>query len=179
MASCIKIGDCYQLHNLSPHHPAPDPVFCLSVLGYCRKMLVKHGGLCERGPAPSVDLNGSYKVKFQGDFTNENLIMNNIYHFSQHISLNPKHWTVIPVFVFVLISCLPHSICLNLKWSFLTILFKYKKLKLHKLLILRLRFEYDRESKRSTIFLPVLFFSFAFVEVFVLDLHFEDLCRDL
>uniref|UniRef100_A0A3Q3SRK9 Uncharacterized protein n=1 Tax=Mastacembelus armatus TaxID=205130 RepID=A0A3Q3SRK9_9TELE len=36
------------------------PVFGLSILGYCRNMVAQHGCVCERRPAPYVDLKGSF-----------------------------------------------------------------------------------------------------------------------
>ena len=40
--------------------PSLEPVFGLSVLGYCRNMAMQHGGFCLRGPAPYVDIKGSF-----------------------------------------------------------------------------------------------------------------------
>ncbi len=37
-----------------------EPVFGLSVLGYCRNMAVQYGGLRGRGPAPHVAMKGSF-----------------------------------------------------------------------------------------------------------------------
>ena len=37
-----------------------EPVFCLSFLGYCTYMAVQLGGLCGKGPAPSVDIKVSF-----------------------------------------------------------------------------------------------------------------------
>ncbi len=40
--------------------PSLEPVFGLSILGYCRNIAAQHGGLHERGPAPYVDMKGSF-----------------------------------------------------------------------------------------------------------------------
>ena len=37
-----------------------EQLFGLSALGYCRNMVVKHGRLCVRALAPSVDIKGSF-----------------------------------------------------------------------------------------------------------------------
>ena len=54
---------CRRTYGSSKTHkkgerPSLEPVFGLSVLGYCRNMAVQHGGLCRRGPAPYVDIKG-------------------------------------------------------------------------------------------------------------------------
>lgn len=38
-----------------------EPVLGLSVLGYYRNMAVQHGRRCGQGPAPYVDINGSFE----------------------------------------------------------------------------------------------------------------------
>ena len=37
-----------------------EPVFGVFILGYCRNMVVQHGGLRERGPGPYVDIMSSF-----------------------------------------------------------------------------------------------------------------------
>ena len=39
-----------------------EPMFGLSILGYCRNMVVQHGGLHERRPTPYVDIKVHSKV---------------------------------------------------------------------------------------------------------------------
>ena len=76
MASSGEVADCIQLntpplplpsqacrrtysgHETHEKHERPslEPVFGLSILGYCRNMAVQHGGLHGGGPAPSVDI---------------------------------------------------------------------------------------------------------------------------
>ncbi len=38
----------------------------LSIQGYRKNMVVKHGGLCERGPTSSVDTKGKFSVDTKG-----------------------------------------------------------------------------------------------------------------
>lgn len=40
----------------STQSPFPEPVFCLSAVSCRRKMAVQHGGLCRRGPDPSIGM---------------------------------------------------------------------------------------------------------------------------
>ena len=53
--------------------PSLEPVFGLSILGYCSCMTVQHGSLCGRGP--SVDIihscsgNKKQRFLFSGDYT--------------------------------------------------------------------------------------------------------------
>lgn len=59
--SCVcKLQLSTQIWHSTTRRPSLDPVFGLSHLGYCRNIVVQHGGLCGRGRFPSVDIKGDH-----------------------------------------------------------------------------------------------------------------------
>ncbi len=78
------------------------PVFCLSLLGYCRNMVMQHDGPRERGPVPSVnkcssfeDIQNTMIPIFRWLHTNENILMNIIFNFCNILPIDSLNspWT--------------------------------------------------------------------------------------
>ena len=56
------VGEPMVVAKLKKHkdkRPSLEPVFGLSILGYCTNMVLQDGGLYGRGPTPDVDIKGS------------------------------------------------------------------------------------------------------------------------
>ena len=65
-----------------------EPVFGLSLQGYCRNMTMQHGGLCGRGPTPSVYMIYIINWSVQGNENPTVLIYESVIMFCQFIPNN-------------------------------------------------------------------------------------------
>ena len=86
MPPSCEAAKCNQLNTpccwRSFGRPSLEPVFCLSVLGYCRNMAVLHGRLYARGPGSRCN-----RAHFIGNrntmIMNDDIIINVVFNFSQ------------------------------------------------------------------------------------------------